>query len=260
MFFAGAILAGREWPSLRNTLLIIAAAAGARTVALALNRIIDREIDKRNPRTKDRHLASGSMNLVEAWLVALMGLGVYLGAAWLLSEFCFRWSWVPIMAFGAYPFFKRFTQWTHVGLGFVWALVPLAGYFAIKPSMDGISSAIMLGVFSIFWLAGFDIIYATLDEEYDRQAGLYSLPARWGSRAALRMAAVFHALAFLILLLMYGFWLEGGPITVMLLVVSGLLLFLEQRYSNYVDFAFFHMNVAIGFVVFLFVMAGTNGV
>jgi len=155
------------------------AAGSARVIALVLNRVIDRQIDGKNPRTKERHLISGRLTLVEAWLLAIVSLGIYLFSTWLLSDFCLRLSWVPLLGFTAYPFFKRFTKWTHVGLGFVWALVPVAGYFAVKPSWDGMFPVILLGAFSVFWLAGFDIIYATLDEEFDREAGLFSLPACW---------------------------------------------------------------------------------
>lgn len=259
LLLAGAVFAENRFPSLRVLLLILVAGAGARTVALVLNRVIDRHIDRRNPRTQERHLASGAMNLYEAWGVALFGLILYLWAAWSLSMFCLKLSWIPLVAFTSYPYFKRFTKWTHVGLGLVWSLVPIGGFFAVKPSLNGIGPVVMLALFSVFWLAGFDIIYATLDEEFDRDAGVRSLPSAWGTERALKTAALFHILAFLILVLLYGIWL-AGPMTVMLLTIIGVLLWLEQKFSPYVDFAFFKMNVAIGVVVFLFVLSGTKGV
>ena len=259
LLFAGAYLGGGRWPGLRTSILILVAGASARVVALGLNRIIDRDIDRRNPRTSGRHLASGEMNLLEAWGTVLVSLALYLLAAWLLSDFCLRWSWIPLVAFGAYPFFKRFTKWTHLGLGLVWSLAPIGGFFAVKPSLEGIEPALALAVFSVFWLAGFDIIYATADEESDRANGVHSLPAAWGSAKALRAAAAFHALAFLTLVYMYFWWLSG-PITVMLLVVIGVLLYLEQRFSTYVDFAFFQVNSVIGFILFFFITSGLKGV
>jgi 4-hydroxybenzoate polyprenyltransferase len=146
-----------------------------------------------------------------------------------------------------------------VGLGLVWSLVPLAGFFAVKPSLDGAGPVFVLAVFSVFWLAGFDIIYATLDEEFDRRAGVRSLPAHLGSYRALKVSALFHLLAFFTLIFLYGFWL-GGPLTVMLLAIVGVLLFLEQYFSAYVDFSFFHVNIWIGVAVLVFIMTGVKGV
>lgn len=259
LLFAGSFLAANEWPSLRVAFLVVLAGISARVVAMTLNRIIDRRIDKKNPRTANRHLPAGTMTLWEAWATVIVGLGVYLFAAWLLSDFCLKLSWIPILAFAAYPYFKRLTKWTHVGLGLVWSLVPLSGFFAVKPSIDGVFPAAMLGIFCVFWLAGFDIIYATLDEEFDRANGVFSLPAAWGSERAMKMSGLFHILAFAALLTLYMTWFSG-PVTVMLLAVIGILLYLEQAFSHYVDLAFFQMNVAIGLVVLFFVMAGTKGV
>ena len=259
LLFAGVLLAGEGWPTLRVTLLIILAAAGARVVALALNRIIDRRIDAKNPRTQSRHLSSGAMKLHEAWIITAVGLVVYLASAAALSDFCLQWSWVPLVGFAAYPYFKRFTKWTHVGLGLVWSMVPIAGFFAVNPSLNGIYPVAVLGIFSVFWLAGFDIIYATQDEAHDREAGLHSMPAAWGRERALRAAGLFHLLAFFALVVLYGAWFSG-PITVMLLTVVGVLLFLEQKMSAYVDIAFFQINAVIGFVVFFFIAAGMKGV
>lgn len=259
LLFAGALIAQGKWPSLSVTLLIVLAGGSARITALVLNRILDRKIDALNPRTKDRHLISGKLALWEAWLLGVTGLLVYLLASWSLSDFCLKLSWIPLLGFIAYPTFKRFTKWTHVGLGLVWSMIPLAGFFAVKSSVDGIAPVIFLCFFSVFWLAGFDIIYATMDEEFDRKAGVYSLPAAWGIPQALRMAGLFHLVAFLSLIVFYLVFLSG-PITVMLLTIIGILLFMEYRMSNNVTLAFFHINTVIGFVVLLLVMSGLKGV
>src|SRR5262249_55125707 len=154
----------------------------------------------------------GKMSLAEAVTVMMISLLVYLLAAWCLSDFCLKLSWIPILAFAAYPYFKRFTKWAHVGLGLVWSLVPVSGFFAVRRGVDGIGPVLLLAVFSIFWLAGFDIIYATMDEDFDRQAGLFSLPACLGSDRALRISALFHVLAFLMLFALYGIFFSG-PVT-----------------------------------------------
>lgn len=258
LIFAGAFLANGRFPSLRLSILMILAGAGARVVALALNRIIDRHIDAKNPRTQDRHLTNGSMKLFEAWIITFVALALYLISVWLISDFCLKWSWIPLIGFAAYPFFKRFTKWTHVGLGIVWSVIPIAGYLAVKPSFDISGPTLLLAVFSVFWLAGFDIIYATMDEKYDKEAGLFSLPACWGAERAVKMAGVFHALSFLALLAIYGIWFQG-PLTVMLLAAIGVLLFMEQRFSHNVDLAFFKINAVIGFAIFAFVISGVKG-
>lgn len=258
LIFSGSFLASGRWPSLRISILMILAASGARVVALALNRIIDRNIDSLNPRTKDRHLSNGTMKLYEAWFITSAGLALYLLSAWLISEFCLKWSWIPLIGFAAYPFFKRFTKWTHVGLGMVWSFIPLAGFLAVKPTLEGAEVAILLGVFSVFWLAGFDIIYATMDEQFDKENGLFSLPACWGGEKAVKIAGFFHALSFVVLLVIYSVWFSG-PLTVMLLVGIGVLLYLEQRFSHHVDLAFFKINAIIGFSILAFVISGLKG-
>ena len=259
LLFSGAVLARNKWPPFRISLLILIAGSSARVVAMTLNRILDRNIDKINPRTASRHLPSGNMKLWEAWITVVVGLALYLYSTWLLSDFCLKYSWIPLVAFVLYPMFKRFTKWTHVGLGLVWSLVPLGGFFAVEPSLKGIWPVLILSLFCVFWLAGFDIIYATLDEQFDRESGVYSLPAAWGSKRALKLAGTFHLLSFIALFFLYGIFLSG-PVTVMILAMIGILLYLEQKFSHYVDLAFFQINAVIGFFVLFFVIAGIKGV
>jgi len=259
ILFAGATLADNKWPSLHLISLLILAGISARVVAMILNRIFDRDIDIKNPRTQGRHIPQGLIKVVEAWVMVVLCLAIYVFSAWSISDFCLQLSPIPIVAFAVYPFFKRFTKWTHLFLGLVWSMVPLAGFLAVKSSWDGIAPALILGIFSVFWLAGFDIIYAVLDEEFDRQSGVHSLPAAWGHKRALKMAAFFHLIAFLSLTLLYGIWFEG-PVTVMLLFMLGVLLLLEHQFVQYIDFAFFYINVLISFMVLAFVNAGLRGV
>ena len=255
LLLAGAVLAARGWPSFRALFFILTAATGARIVALSLNRIIDVRIDRLNPRTADRELARGTMRLQEAWLLVVAGGGVYLASAWLLNPFCFRLSWLPLAAFALYPYMKRATHWSHLFLGGVWSLTPLAGYFAVRPRFQGSGPAWMLAAFSLFWLAGFDIIYALQDEEFDRAHGLHSLPAGWGGDRALKISGLFHGLAFLCLVVLYLFYLSG-PLAVLLLVTCGVLLYFEHRMARDVELAFFKLNIAVGFFVFNLVIFG----
>jgi len=259
MLFAGALVAAGRWPSFRVSFLILTAGFGARAAALAMNRIIDKDIDLKNPRTASRELPSGAISLLQAWGVAMAGVLVYLLSAWLLNDFCLRLSWIPLSAFVIYPYLKRFTHWSHLGLGLVWSLAPLGGYLAVKSSFEGSGPAFLLSAFSLFWLAGFDIIYATLDEEFDKAHGLFSLPAKVGSQKALRISALFHLLAFFFLAIFYTVHL-AGPITVLLLLISGFLLYLEHRMAYDVDLAFFKINAVTGFLILALVLSGLKGI
>jgi 4-hydroxybenzoate polyprenyltransferase len=131
MIYSGVFLASHEMPPLSLLLLVLSAAVGARIVAMTLNRIIDREIDKRNPRTVHRELASGKMNLREGYGVLLFGFTLYIGSAALISDFCLHLSPIPLAVFVIYPYLKRFTPLAHFGVGFGLAMAPLGGYFAV---------------------------------------------------------------------------------------------------------------------------------
>jgi 4-hydroxybenzoate polyprenyltransferase len=257
ILLSGTLLARGSLPSWRLTGLILLATLGARTLALALNRLIDVQIDARNPRTADRELATGALSLWDAFLVAIAGLMVYIWAATKINSFCLIWSWVPALLFLIYPTLKRFTWLCHFGLGVTWAMAPLAGWFAVNPGFAGSGPAWILAVFSFFWLAGFDIIYATLDEQFDRREGLFSVPARFGKRTVLRLSALTHLLAFAFLGLLFFFCLRGSA-AAFLCLTAGFLLFLEHMLVDHVDLAFFKINVLTGFVVLAMVFVGVR--
>ncbi|MBK8650647.1 MAG: UbiA family prenyltransferase [Elusimicrobia bacterium] len=202
--FSGALLAQGGWPPWRLSMLVILAGVAARTFAMAVNRIIDVQVDAKNPRTKNRELVTGALSVWDALLVAIAGLVVYIWCAQSINSFCLIWSWVPLLFFVIYPTLKRFTWLCHFGLGLTWALAPLGGWFAVRPGFEGSWPAWILGAFSFFWLSGFDIIYGTLDEEFDRREGLFSLPARFGRRRALRVSMTAHFIAFLCLALLFS--------------------------------------------------------
>jgi len=238
-------------------LLVLGAATGARTVAFALNRIIDRHIDARNPRTADRDLPSGRMTLTEGFGVLAAGLMLYFGSAWLISMFCFMLSPIPLAVFIVYPTMKRYTPLSHFGVGLGLAMGPLGGWFAVSPSLDGLFTPALLSLFTLFWGAGFDIIYATLDEAFDRKECLYSFPARFGRRGALRFSAVFHVIAFVLLAVLFVQSILS-LLALPLLLLTGYLLYLEQRKASDVELAFFKINAAAAFAVFLMILVGVR--
>ena len=239
-------------------LLILGAATGARTTGFALNRIIDRHIDAKNPRTAIRDLPSGRMKLREAYWVLVAGIVLYFSCAAALNPLCLALSWVPIAVFIIYPFMKRFTSFAHFGLGTSLALGPLGAYFAVRPTLDGALPAALLSLFTWFWASGFDIIYSTSDEAFDKREGLFSLPAKFGSRRALQVSAVIHFTSFLVLSAVYLAAFRGSITAGILLMVAGLLLYLEQRKSSDVELAFFKINAVLGVVVLLFVIVGVS--
>ena len=253
MIYSGVFLASHERPELSLLILVLAAAIGARLVAMTLNRIIDREIDKHNPRTMRRELPSGKMNLKESYGVLLFGFVLYLVSAKLISDFCFYLSPIPLIIFVIYPYLKRFTPLAHFGVGLGLAMGPLGGFFAVTGSFARFGEALLLPFFNLFWATGFDIIYSTLDEEFDKKAGLFSFPSRFGKKRALQISGVLHLLAFIVLAGLVFISLKA-IIAVPFLLLSGFLLWLEQHKAEDVELAFFKINIVVGVSIFLMIL------
>lgn len=253
LIYAGFFLGLQQPPTVSHLVLVLAAAVGARTTSFALNRIIDREIDKRNPRTSSRELPSGVMSLGEAIGVLAAGCTLYFGAAWLISGFCLLLSPIPLIIFVIYPYMKRFTMYAHFGVGLGMSMAPLGGYFAASPSFTNMLPAVFLCLFTIFWGAGFDIIYATLDEEFDRSERLYSFVSRLGKTRALLWSSLFHLIAFISLVMLFVTTIRTWFALPFLLATGGML-WLEQHRSENVELSFFRINAALGFVVFAMIL------
>jgi 4-hydroxybenzoate polyprenyltransferase len=237
--------------------VILVAAVGARTAALALNRVIDRKLDALNPRTKNRELPSGKMRLGEAWALLLGGAAAYVAACAWLGPWYLKVAPLPLAVFAAYPYLKRFTPLCHAGVGAALALAPLAGFAAAHPDLGGVAPALWLAGFAFFWVTGFDVIYATLDEASDREQGVHSMVTWLGRARALHVSALLHVFAFTCLVLAATSILpEAAPLPVWAwpsvmaaLALTGLLLSLEQRWAENVNLAFFKVNVVVGFGV-----------
>ncbi len=242
-------------PSAVLLVLVLLTAVGARTAAFALNRIIDRNIDAKNPRTAVRELPSGKMSLKEALAVLAVGCLIYFGTAALISPFCLMLSPIPLIIFAVYPYMKRFTVLAHFGVGLGMSMAPLGGYFAAAQSFDNILPAVFLCSFTVFWGAGFDIIYATLDEAFDRQERLFSFVSRFGKKRALMYSGIFHVIAFGCLTLLFWTTIRTWY-AVPFLLLSGFLLWFEQHKAEDVELAFFKINAGLGFVVFAMIVTG----
>ncbi|MBK9137501.1 MAG: UbiA family prenyltransferase [Verrucomicrobia bacterium] len=262
----------RGWPGWRTFLLILLAMVGARTCAMAFNRIVDRKFDAANPRTALRHLATGEIPLAGAWALCLAGAAALVIAAWLLNPVCFYLSPVALFAVCFYSLTKRFTDFTHFFLGAALALAPLGAWLAVTggleffPTRDGALSLkhsafvpLLLALAVVFWLVGFDIIYAIQDYEFDRRQGLHSLVVRWGVKNALQAAFLAHVFMWLLLALLgviARFW---APYLVGLLLILGCLLvehwLARKRSLKWVNTAFFRMNALISAIFLVIVVA-----
>ncbi|WP_456328379.1 UbiA-like polyprenyltransferase [Archaeoglobus sp.] len=248
--YLGAFIAQRGWFGLKLFVLIALAFTGMRTVAMTLNRIIDREIDALNPRTANRHLPSGKMSLKEAYAILLIALIVYEVSAYFINETAFKLSPIPVIVAYIYPYLKRFTCLCHYVLGLNLALAPLGGWVAVTNSVFFDKTILLLSLAVIFWVAGFDIIYALQDLEFDRRYGLHSIGAHFGKEFALKISALNHAIFFVLVFLSATMWNKFAVVGV---AVIGLLLIYEHLAVRRGDIetAFFKVNAVISSVLLL---------
>ncbi|MER7164630.1 menaquinone biosynthesis prenyltransferase MqnP [Micromonospora sp. NPDC000207] len=179
-----------------DLLLITVAMVGARTFAMAANRILDRRIDARNPRTANRELVTGAVSVRTAWTGAAVALVVFLAAAALLNPLCLVLAPLAVVPLVVYPYAKRFTDWPHAVLAIAQAVGPVGAWLAVTGTFDGSWPAWLLGAAVGLWIGGFDLIYACQDAEVDREIGVRSVPARYGLRFALHASTVSHVVTF----------------------------------------------------------------
>ena len=204
--YVGAFLAVNGTPSAHDLLWITVAMVGARSLAMALNRLIDAGIDARNPRTAGREIPSGQLSTVQVALFCAASLAVFLVAVWQLDPVV-RWLWpIPVFGFVVYPYLKRFTWLCHLWLGAVDGLAPVGAWVAITGKLPW--QAWTLGAAVAFWIAGFDFLYALFDEDVDRREGLHSIVTQFGVGGAFLGARLAH-LATVVCLFAVGFGLAG---------------------------------------------------
>ena len=255
--YIGAFLAVDGVPSAADLLWITVAMVGARSLAMALNRLIDARIDARNPRTAGRELPRGALRPWHVVLFSLGSLAVFLVAVFQLEPIV-RWLWpIPVLAFVAYPYLKRVTWLSHAWLGAVDGLAPVGAWAAITNELPW--EAWLLGAAVAVWVAGFDILYALFDLDFDRAHGLHSLPARFGPRAAFAAARACHV-ATVGLLALAGLGLDVGVLYWLGVAAVGALLAYEHSLvspadTRRLDTAFFTLNGVISVTFFAFVLA-----
>ena len=251
---AAVILAELEHDLTGSTFFwILVAMVGARSSAMGFNRIVDADIDALNPRTSGRALPAGVLSRRAAWLFVGTFSLLFVVAAAMISRTCLFFSIPVLMVLFSYSYTKRFTSFSHLYLGFCISLAPIGAWIAVTGGFDW--RVLLLALALMSYIAGFDILYACQDEDFDRKLGLFSIPARWGTRAAFHFSAFLHVLSFIFFLLILIVF-DLGPVYLTALIIIGLLLVAEHRLVrpddlNRIQMAFFHVNGAISVVLLL---------
>jgi 4-hydroxybenzoate polyprenyltransferase len=252
--FTSAIMAAGGIPPLEKMFWITLAMVGARSGAMGLNRIIDREIDRVNPRTRDRELPRGIIMVSEAVLFTAISFAVLIISAYMLNPLCLKLSPIAVAVLFLYSYTKRFTWATHFVLGLSLSAAPLGAWIAVRGTFD--AEILPMTVAVIFWLAGFDTLYALQDIEFDKLYGLYSIPKRFGIKRALFFARIFHLVSYLLLLLTGLLFRFGTVYWLGMMIVAGLLIYehslVKEDDLSKLDIAFFNMNGYISLTVFVF--------
>lgn len=254
--FMGAILAARGVPAPPTLLWIVLAMVGARSGAMAMNRLADQEIDARNPRTRERALPKGLVRRGEVILLMLGSFALFLFAAARLNPLCLKLAPFAMAVLILYSYTKRFTFLSHLILGLALAMAPLGAWIAVTGEVA--AAPVVLGLAVLFWVAGFDILYAMADIDFDRASGLCSIPARFGVAGGMAISRTLHALTLLLLLLLIflsglrSFYLAGVLLASGFLVYEHLLLI---RYGlKRLDAAFFTANGLLSITLFCFTL------
>jgi len=256
--YVAMVLAADGWPGWPTVLWVTLAMAGARTLAMSVNRLVDRFIDAANPRTARRHLPAGLLAPWQVAAAAVVAGALLLLSAWMLNPLCLALAPLAVLFLVGYSYTKRFTWLSHWILGFTDGIAAAGGWIAVRAAFA--PPVYVLWFALTVWIAGFDLIYACQDVEFDRQHRLHSVPARFGIPAALATARACHALtvaAFALLGVMMGLgWLYWLGVA----VVAGLLVYEHSLVSandlSRLDIAFFNVNGYIAVILLLAVLAG----
>ena len=253
-----AFLAAGGMPEIKKLLWIIVCMLGARSAAMAFNRIVDARFDKENPRTRDRALPSGKINVGNYAVFLVASSALFIFSAWMLNSLAFYLSPVALAIVFFYSLTKRFTAFSHFWLGLAISIAPVGAWVAIREEIS--FTSLLLGAAVIFWLIGFDILYACMDIEADRANRLHSIPERFGIETALKMAFASHAVMVVFLLvLLEPTVLLGWVYLAGVALVAGLLVYehslIKKDDLSKVNMAFFNVNgiISIGLMAFVIV-------
>lgn len=252
------ILAQRQHQMIISDIFwILLAMIGARSSAMGFNRIADAKFDTKNPRTSKRDIPSGRLSLSSAIVFVILFSGLFIFSSAMLGKLCFYLSFPILVVLFSYSYTKRFTWLSHIYLGFAISLAPACAWIALAKSFSW--SILILSFALMTYIAGFDILYACQDIEFDKDEGLFSIPAHFGVKKALIIASIIHLASFCFFFLIY-FVFDMNLMYFFAVVIIGILLIIEHRLvkpddlSN-VNFAFFHVNSLISITLFLGVLA-----
>jgi 4-hydroxybenzoate polyprenyltransferase len=252
--FLGAILAAEGLPTVWQIVWITVAMFGARSAAMTFNRIIDIDFDAANPRTANRELPSGKLSIGFAWAFLFVSISIFLLASYLLNWLTFALSPVALLSVLGYSYAKRYTAFAHLLLGWALSISPTAAWIAVRGAIDS-EIPILLSLVVFMWTAGFDVMYACQDYEFDKKAGLRSIPARFGIKTSLWIARLFHLQAFIALLLLYVAAGLGWPAFAGVLLVGALLVYQHTLVSaknlSRMNAAFFTTNAFVSVILFI---------
>lgn len=252
--YLGMLLAHRQWPPFKAFFLITLAMAGARTAGMTLNRLIDLQIDSKNPRTKNRPTVTGEFKISWAWGLTGVSLAVFLISSALLNPLCLKLSPIALILLTGYHYVKRFSFLCHWVLGSVLAIAPIGGWIGVTGSFEWAPVALSLAV--LFWVAGFDILYSLQDAEFDRSEKLHSVPVRFGTRKALMISRACH-IATIFFLSLFGFFHLQGILYWAGVAITAALLSAEHFLVRdgdllHINTAFFTINGWIGVLLLIF--------
>ena len=251
--YLGAFLAIKGMPTLSQLIWITLAMVGARTVALCLNRLIDLDIDRANPRTADWVLPSERLSPQKVWILVFLSLALLLFSAAQLNPLCLKLSPLAVVVLWVYSYTKRFTWWCHLILGLAIGIGPVGAWIAITGTFDW--QPFILGMAVACWIAGFDTMYACQDIDFDRKHSLYSIPARFGEEGALIFSAVFHV-GTVFFLVLTGLILKLGLFYYTGVLLAAIILLYEHAIVkpgdlSRVNFASFKINRYVGLLIFI---------
>jgi len=256
--YVAMVLAANGWPDVRIVGWVTLAMVSGRTLAMAVNRLADRWFDARNPRTRGRHLPAGLLTPAQVVAAAVAAGAVFLLSAWMLNPLCLALAPLAILFLVGYSYTKRFTWLSHWILGFTDGTAAAGGWIAVRGGFD--PPVFVLWFALTVWIAGFDLIYACQDVEFDRAEGLHSVPARFGIAAALRVAKVCHVLTVAAFALLGVFMGLGVLYWAGVALVAGLLVYEHSLVSatdlSKLDMAFFNVNGYISVITFVAAVAG----
>jgi 4-hydroxybenzoate polyprenyltransferase len=250
----GARATHRGWPTLRQLAWVVVAMVAARSAAMTVNRIVDLRYDRENPRTRQRALATGALSVSFAWTFTLIAVAVFFLAAWQLNLLALQLAPLALAILFFYSFTKRFTTWSHLFLGFALGISPAAAWIAVTGGFD--LRMLILCAAVTLWVGGFDVLYACQDLDYDRGAGLFSIPQRFGVANALAIARAMHIAVVCLLGALAASFALPWPAWLGIAVVAALLAYEHSLVKaddlSKLDAAFFAMNgyISMSFLIF----------